>query len=79
MTTYDWLMGQLERSGARFRVIDHAPEGRTDLVSALRGHDVARAAELYFNAARLDRSVALNTDDYVRLAAPRLARITSGG
>lgn len=31
--------------------------------------------ELDFNAARLDRSVALNTQDYLRLAAPRIARI----
>lgn len=34
-------------------------------------------AEMYFNAARLDRSVALATDDYVRLAQPRLERITA--
>ncbi|MBF8191885.1 hypothetical protein ITP53_40645 [Nonomuraea sp. K274] len=33
--------------------------------------------ELYFNAGRLDRSVALATDDYVRLAASRLAPITA--
>src|SRR5262249_36857253 len=37
------------------------------------------APELYFNAARLDRSVALNTKDYVRLADPRLASIVAGG
>jgi Ala-tRNA(Pro) deacylase len=31
--------------------------------------------ELYFNAARLDRSMALKTDDYVSLAEPRIERI----
>lgn len=31
--------------------------------------------ELYFNAARLDRSIALNTRDYVTLAKPRIERI----
>jgi Ala-tRNA(Pro) deacylase len=31
--------------------------------------------ELYFNAGRLDRSVALASEDYVRLADPRIARI----
>jgi Ala-tRNA(Pro) deacylase len=31
--------------------------------------------ELYFNAGRLDRSIALDTEDYRRLAAPRIARI----
>nr|WP_084262582.1 hypothetical protein [Actinomadura formosensis] len=36
-----------------------------------------RAPELFFNAARLDRSIALRTDDYVRLAAHRLAPITA--
>jgi Ala-tRNA(Pro) deacylase len=155
---YDRLIADLDAAGARYRLIDHAPEGRTDLVSALRGHDVAQAAkclivmvkigkkqtryvlavvpgdarldlqavksllggsyvafaaqdkaeelagsqagtilpfsyhprleviadpalldspELYFNAARLDRSVALAVDDYRRLAAPRVAPITS--
>ncbi|GAA4631870.1 hypothetical protein GCM10023196_062950 [Actinoallomurus vinaceus] len=155
---YERLIADLESAGARYRLIDHAPEGRTDLVSALRGHDVASAAkclivmvkigkkqtrytlavvpgdarldlqavrallggtyatfaskdraeelagsvsgtvlpfsyhprlelvadpalldapELFFNAARLDRSIALATDDYVRLAAPRLAPITA--
>ena len=155
---YERLVADLEAGGARYRLIDHAPEGRTDLVSALRGHDVAAAAkclivvvkvgkkqsryvlavvpgdarvdlqsvrelvggtyvafagkdkaeelagsvsgtvlpfsyhprleliadpalletpELFFNAARLDRSIALATDDYTRLAAPRIAPITA--
>jgi Ala-tRNA(Pro) deacylase len=33
--------------------------------------------ELYFNAARLDRSMALRTSDYVKLAKPRLERIAA--
>ncbi|GLY89452.1 YbaK/EbsC family protein [Actinoallomurus iriomotensis] len=155
---YDQLVADLDAAGARYRLIDHAPEGRTDLVSALRGHDVAHAAkcmvvmvkigkkrtryvlavvpgdarldlqavkalvdgtyatfasrdraeelagsvsgtvlpfsydprleliadpalldapELFFNAGRLDRSIALVTDDYVRVAAPRMAPITA--
>lgn len=154
---YDRLVADLEAGGARYRLIDHAPEGRTELVSVLRGHDVRLAAkclivmvkvgkkqsryvlavvpgdarvdlqavralvggtyvafagrdkaeelagsvsgtvlpfsyhprlelvadpalfeapELFFNAARLDRSIALATDDYARLAAPRVAPIT---
>jgi Ala-tRNA(Pro) deacylase len=31
--------------------------------------------ELYVNAGRLDRSVALASEDYLRLAGPRIARI----
>jgi Ala-tRNA(Pro) deacylase len=155
---YERLIADLAAAGARYRLIDHRPEGRTELVSALRGHDVAHAAkclvvmvkvgkkqtryaltvvpgdarldlqavktllagtyvafagqdkaeelagtqsgtilpfsyhpqleliadpallaapELFFNAARLDRSIALATEDYARLAAPRIARITA--
>ncbi|WP_431914623.1 YbaK/prolyl-tRNA synthetase associated domain-containing protein [Nonomuraea jabiensis] len=158
LTRYERLIADLEAAGAHYRLIDHAPEGTTELVSALRGHDVAQAAkclivmvkvgkkqtrhvlavvpgdarldlqavkalldgtyvafagkekaeelagsvsgtvlpfsyhpkleviadpallqvpELYFNAARLDRSIALATDDYRRLAAPRVAPITT--
>ncbi|MPZ84906.1 MAG: YbaK/prolyl-tRNA synthetase associated domain-containing protein [Actinophytocola sp.] len=150
------LIADLDAAGARYRLIDHAPEGRTELVSALRGHDVALAAkclvvmvkigkkqtryllavvpgnarvslaalkelvggtyvgfaatakaeelagsvtgtvlpisydprlelvvdpalltapELFFNAARLDRSIALATEDYVRVAEPRVEHI----
>ena len=35
--------------------------------------------ELFFNAARLDRSIALASEDYVRLAAPRVEAITASG
>jgi Ala-tRNA(Pro) deacylase len=158
MSLYERLIADLEAGGARYRLIDHPPEGRTELVSALRGHDVAQAAkclvvivkvgkkqtryaltvvpgdarldlqavkallggtyvafagqdkaeelagsasgtilpfsyhprleviadpallaapELFFNAARLDRSVALPTEDYLRLAAPRIASVTA--
>jgi Ala-tRNA(Pro) deacylase len=154
---YDRLISELDAAGARYRTIDHPPEGRTDLVSAMRGNDVAHAAkclivmvkigkkqtryvlavipgdarldlgalkallggsyaafadtaraeelagsvtgtvlpfsyhpqleliadpalfgypELYFNAARLDRSLALATEDYIRLAAPRVEPIS---
>jgi len=38
---------------------------------------VLRLPELYFNAARLDRSIAMATDDYARLAAPRVAAIAA--
>jgi Ala-tRNA(Pro) deacylase len=36
------------------------------------------APELFFNAGRLDRSVALATDDYVRIGKPRIERIAAG-
>lgn len=155
---YSRLIADLDAAGARYRLIDHPPEGQTDLVSALRGNDLRHAAkclvvlvkvgkkqsryvlavvpgdarvdltavrdllgggyvsfasaqraeqlagsvsgtvlpfsyherlelivdpslltapELFFNAARLDRSMALDTGDYVRMAMPRIERIVA--
>ncbi|HLO28030.1 MAG TPA: YbaK/EbsC family protein [Anaerolineales bacterium] len=154
--TYSRLIEFLEQHGARYRLIDHEPEGRTEIVSPLRGNALSQAAkciilmvkvgkkvtkyvlsvvpgdarvdlnaikallggtyisfaspeiaerlggsvagtilpfsfsselelivdpsllenaEIFFNAARLDRSLALNTSDYVALSQPRLERI----
>jgi len=42
---YGRLIRDLDAAGARYRLIEHPPEGRTELVSALRGHDVAHAAK----------------------------------
>jgi Ala-tRNA(Pro) deacylase len=154
---YERLLSVLDGAGARYRVIEHPPEGRTDVVSAYRGNPVACAAkciivmvkldkrtskyflavvpgdarvdlpalkamaggtyvafastdkaeslagsvsgtilpfsfhpdlelivdpgllehpEIFFNAARLDRSLALNTEDYLRIADPKVNAIT---
>jgi Ala-tRNA(Pro) deacylase len=154
--TYTQLIGFLDEHGAQYRLIDHAPEGRTEVVSPLRGNALSQAAkciilmvkigkkvtrhvlcvvpgdarvdleavkrllggtytafaspdvaerlagsvagtilpfsfhpdlelvvdpsllendELYFNAARLDRSMVLKARDYVALARPRIERI----
>lgn len=156
--TYVQLLRLLDDGRATYRVIEHAPEGRTEIVSALRGNALPQAAKcivllvklgkkvtryalavvpgdrrvdlaavkqllgatyvafadqsmaerlagsvagtvlpfsfspelelivdpdlltadtLYFNAARLDRSLALATADYVRLAQPRLEPIAA--
>jgi Ala-tRNA(Pro) deacylase len=154
---YTRLIADLDEAGAKYRLINHEPEGQTDLVSALRGNPVEQAAkclivmvkvgkkvtkyvlavvpgdarlnlaavkdllggtyvgfansakaeelagsvvgtvlpfshhpdldlvvdpsllvhdELYFNAGRLDRSIALATEDYLRVASPRITPIT---
>src|SRR6202165_2691009 len=156
---YTRLIALLDQHSAHYRLIDHAPEGRTELVSAMRGNRLSQAAkciilmvklgkkvtryvlavvpgdakvdlqavkalmrgtyvafasseiaerlagsvtgtilpfsftpeldvvvdpslleneELYFNAARLDRSMVLRTRDYVAVAKPRLGRIVEG-
>ena len=155
---YTRLISLLDAADARYRIIEHAAEGRTEVVSAYRGHPVARAAkclvvmvklgkrtsryflavvpgdarvdlgalkalaggtyvafastdkaealsgsvsgtilpfsfhpdlelvvdpgllehtEIFFNAARLDRSLALATRDYVRVANPRICPIAA--
>ena len=43
--TYEKLITLLDAHKAYYRLIDHAPEGQTDKVSALRGHPVAAAAK----------------------------------
>lgn len=154
--TYDKLIALVDTHKARYRLIDHAPEGRTEIVSPMRGNKLSQAAkcmvlavhlgkketkyvlgvipgdkridfeavktllqasyvsfasaeateelsgsvvgtvlpfsfneklelivdpvllkedELYFNAARLDQSMAINTKDYVGIVKPRLAPI----
>ncbi|WP_233512644.1 YbaK/EbsC family protein [Micromonospora deserti] len=155
---YERLIADLEAAGASYRLLEHPAEGRTELVSGMRGHPVAHAAkclivmvkigkkqtryvlavvpgdarldlsavktllggtyvsfastdkaeelagsvsgtvlpvsydqrlqlvadptllqapELFFNAARLDRSVAVRTADWIALARPQLADIIS--
>ncbi len=154
--TYTKFIEFLDQHKAQYRLIDHEPEGRTEIVSPMRGNKVSQAAkcivimvkvgkkitkyvlavvpgdakvnlnavkalfngtyisfatpeiaenlagsvsgtilpfsfnpelelivdpkllkneELFFNAARLDRSMALKTSDYTELAKPRLENI----
>src|SRR6266705_5784136 len=154
--TYTQLITFLDQHGVQYRLIDHTPEGRTEIVSPMRGNALSQAAkcivlmvkigkkvtryilavvpgdarvdlnavkalmggtyvafassdiaerlagsvagtilpfsfnpelelvvdpsllendEIYFNAARLDCSLALKTSDYVALAKPRLGRV----
>ena len=157
-TAYDKLIALLDAHKAQYRLIDHEAEGRTDIVSPMRGNKLSAAAkciivmvkigkkvtryvlavvpgdarvdlnaikallrgtyvafasqdiaerlagsvagtilpftftpelelivdpalleneELFFNAARLDRSMALRTSDYTAIANPRLERIAA--
>ncbi len=155
---YTQLIALLDQHGAQYRLIDHEPEGRTEVVSPMRGNALTQAAkciilmvklgkkvtkfvlavvpgdarvdlnkvkallggtyvsfasadiaerlagspagtilpfafhpdlelmvdpallqhdEIFFNAARLDRSMALKTSDYTAIAKPRLEGIAS--
>ena len=153
---YTQLIDLLDKNKAHYRLITHAPEGRTEIVSPMRGNELSQAAkcivmilklknkttkyvlgvvpgdakidleamkelfgatyvafatteiaeelagsvsgtvlpfsfnpklelvvdplllkneEIYFNAARLDRSMALKTSDYEKIAKPRFESI----
>jgi Ala-tRNA(Pro) deacylase len=155
---YSRLIDLLDQHKAQYRLIDHIPEGRTEIVSQLRGNSLSQAAkcivlmvkigkkvtrhilgivpgdkridlnaiktllqgtyiafassdmaeklsgsvagtilpfsfneelelivdpslleneEIYFNAARLDRSMVLKTSDYIMLAKPRVEHIAA--
>jgi len=43
--TYARLIALLDQHGVQYRLIDHAPEGRTELVSAMRGNTLSQAAK----------------------------------
>lgn len=156
--TYAQLIAFLDKHNASYRLINHLPEGRTEIVSPMRGNALSQAAkciilmvkvgkkvtkfvlavvpgdarvdlnavkallggtyisfasadiaerlagsvagtilpfsfspelelivdpsllkneEIYFNAARLDRSMVLKTSDYAALSNPRLERIAT--
>jgi len=53
--TYQRLIDLLDRTATPYRLIDHAPEGTTELVSALRGNPVADAAKCLVLRVKLDR------------------------
>lgn len=53
--TYQHLISLLDSSRVGYRLIDHAPEGTTAAVSALRGHPAAQAAKCIVLRVKVDR------------------------
>jgi Ala-tRNA(Pro) deacylase len=52
---YGRLLDLLDRHAATYRLIDHAPEGRTDVVSSLRGNALPAAAKCMIAMVKLDK------------------------
>jgi len=52
---HDRLVDLLVRHGATHRLIEHAPEGRTEIVSALRGNPLAAAAKCMVVMVKIDK------------------------
>ncbi|WP_405745658.1 YbaK/EbsC family protein [Streptomyces canus] len=58
--TYDRLISLLDASSVDYTLIDHAPEGTTDAVSALRGHPASEAAKCIVLRVKVDRRTTRN-------------------
>src|SRR5713101_3695893 len=55
--TYAQLVAFLDQHGARYRLIDHVPEGRTDIVSPMRGNALSQAAKCLVLMVKLGKKV----------------------
>ena len=58
--TYDRLISLLDASSVDYTLIDHAPEGTTDAVCALRGHPASEAAKCIVLRVKVDRRTTRN-------------------
>jgi len=65
-TVHDRLIGLLTDRAARYRLIDHEPEGRTAPASKLRGHALAQAAKCIIARIKLGKE----TTRYVLAVIP---------
>ncbi len=71
MDTYNQLIQLLDANGASYRKIDHAPEGRTDIVSGMRGNALAAAAKCIVVMIKLSKK----EKKYVLAVVPGDARL----
>jgi Ala-tRNA(Pro) deacylase len=71
---YNRLLALFAERGVPYRLIMHAPEGRTEIVSALRGHPVAHAAKCLIIMAKIGKKVTR----YILAVVPGDARVDFG-
>jgi Ala-tRNA(Pro) deacylase len=55
--TYNQLIEFLDQNQAHYRLIDHAPEGRTEIVSPLRGNALSEAAKCIILMVKIGKKV----------------------
>src|SRR5215470_11921806 len=72
--TYDELIAFLDANKASYRLIDHASEGQTDRVSALRGHSIEAAAKCIVLIVKFGKK----TSRFVLAVVPGNARVDTG-
>jgi Ala-tRNA(Pro) deacylase len=56
-STYTRLITFLDQRGARYRLIDHEPEGRTEAVSPMRGNALSQAAKCIVLMVKIGKKV----------------------
>ena len=69
--SYQRLVDLLDQHGAKYRLIDHPAEGRTDIVSPMRGNDVRDAAKCMIVMVKVGKKVT----KYVLAVVPGDARV----
>src|SRR4030095_9066765 len=52
---YTRLISILDQEHARYRQVEHAPEGRTEVVSQLRGNELGQAAKCMVVMVKVDK------------------------
>src|SRR3954452_8590160 len=57
MDAFNRLIAYLDEQGARYRLIEHAAEGRTEIVSAMRGNELRQAAKCVILMVKLGKKV----------------------
>lgn len=68
---YDRLIALLDEKKARYRVIEHVPEGRTELISPIRGNPLHQAAKCIIVMLKIDRK----TTRHVLVVVPGDTRV----
>src|SRR6266853_6015171 len=69
--TYTQLIAFLDRHGVQYQLIDHAPEGRTELVSAMRGNTLSQAAKCIVLMVKIGKKIT----KYVLAVVPGDAKV----
>ncbi len=72
---HDQLLALLAKNGATYRLIDHEPEGRTDVISKIRGNDLAQAAKCIVMMIKLGKK----ETKYVLAVIPGDAKLDMNG
>ena len=83
VSTYDRLLSFLAEHAIPFREIEHSPEGRTDVVSTMRGNRIEQAVKAIVMIVKADRKtrhkLLICVPGDRRVSFARVARAAGGG